>query len=126
MFFRNEAKDRLEVLNPGQGEAAWLMIEGFLRIAQENREVPLVVPPEIDQHLHEVLAARDGKGNTLQRKDFRLSHAVNVELPHSRGRRLRDLDHPLVHRTLQILESAKWQFSQDQVYTQQACVVKVL
>jgi hypothetical protein len=82
-----------------------------------------MVPPDLDQELHEVLCARDTSGRGFE--IFPLTHVREPQLGETVGKTMRQIDHPLAKNTIAILEQSGWAIGEEQ-YQTPACYLKVL
>lgn len=125
--FLPEAERRLEDINPGQGAARYARLEAFAQVAARRPGLRLLVPPEIDRDLHEVLSARI-RGKGLERCDIThvlLTHlAVNPGDPDHEdtiGRAWGELTSPLAVQTRDALAEDGVEVDANARYTQRAC-----
>ena len=123
-FFNQQAKERLQILFPENANAKFDKINQFLAIAFDNIGKPLVVPPEIDIELHEVLSVRNKIGFGLEK--LRLSHFAIDNGPDTVGKSLFEIDSPVFSDTIQLLEKEGFNLDKAAVYAQTACTLKVL
>ena len=123
-FFNQQAKERLQILFPENGNAKFDKINQFLAIAFDNIGKPLVVPPEIDIELHEVLSVRNKVGFGLEK--LRLSHYAIDNGPETVGKSLFEIDSPIFADTINVLEKEGFNLDKKTVYAQVACILKVL
>lgn len=124
-LFPGSARQRLIAIHPDTGTERFERLCAFTRVASEHPGVPLVVPPGIDEDIHEVLSVRDDEGRGIE-----LVHISHVMLeqpfPPSVGKRLEDLDHPLARATINVLDRAGVHLDPDARYAQPACSLTVL
>ncbi len=123
-FFSNEAKERVMSIFPEDGAQNFSQLVNFVSIAARFPNIPLVVPPEIDPCLHEVLAARDMKGNGLEK--IKLSHVFSVALGGTERKTLRELDSPIAKQTCKILRKEGFIVQAEQTFAQGACTLTVI
>ena len=121
-MFSEGAKERLLILRPEDGERRYQRVEQFVRIAATYPDVTLIVPPEIDSDLHEILSARDPDGLGLEQ--IRLQH--KAVLSSSVGKTMYELDHPGLDRTLQVLNRCGFKLDPQATYGSPACTLRAI
>lgn len=123
-FLSAAAKSRLMEAFPADGAARFERLQAFGRMAAASPGVAFVVPPDIDSDLHEVLAARDENGRGFE--TMRLCHYQRAELGQSIGKRLREIDHPLVKKTLELCLRHGFHLEESASYKLPVCTLTVL
>lgn len=123
-FFTDEARERALNLFPEEGAEKFDHLIRFVSIAAKYSHTPLVVPPEIDPFLHEILAARDMNGNVLE--TVKLSHIFSAKLGNTIRKKLVELDSPIAIETCRILKNEGFTFDSQEQFTQGACTITVL
>ena len=121
-IFKSEARERLMTIHSSDGAERFDRVERFAEIA-EKAGTPLVVPPNLDQDLHEILCDRDAKGVGLEAR--KVGHQVFAALGETIGKSLREINHPLVSRTVEILEKNGFQVGTER-YENPACTFAIL
>lgn len=126
--FSPEAERRLEAINPGQGTARYARLEAFAQAAARRPGVRLLVPPDVDEDMHQVLSARiGGKGLELREVGHVLldNHAIvaadDPDHEDTIGRSLGELTSQLAEQTRAALLEDGFAIDSNARYTQRAC-----
>lgn len=132
-----EAKNRLMTLFGNEkGLALYEMLQKFCDIVSQSGE-PLIVPPELDTALHEVLSVRPAlekiEPKTHVLKHVLMQHASNQNLFNpqtSVGKTLEELQkingyESLSKQTLSLLKKFGFSLKKTETYTQPACTLSL-
>lgn len=123
-YFSREAQERVLNIFPNDGAHQFSQLVKFISIVAKRPNTPFVVPPERDQCLHEILAARDSNGNVLER--IRLCHILSANLGNTKGKTLIELESPVAIETCNVLIEEGFIFNTQQPFSQPACTLTVL
>jgi len=123
-YFSEEARNRVLIIFPMDGEVLFDKLIEFVSIATKYPTTPFVVPPELDSCLHEILAVRDDFGSGLE--SIKFSHFLATELGNTAGKQLSELTSPIASRTCKLLENEGFAIDHQASFDQPACTFTVL
>lgn len=127
-FFRPAALERLcGIYGLEEGTKRFCLVNAFLSAVPRGQRI--IPPPEVDEALHELLAARDGTGNfELVKMEHVLIKPTDPQVSvgfTSRGKTFARLTGHLPHISRNVVKRGSLQISLDAVYNQPACYVRV-
>lgn len=127
-FFRPEARERLcAIFGAEDGAKRYSLVNAFLNAMPRDRRI--IPPPEVDEALHELLAARDGVGTfELVKMEHVIIKPIDPEVRPgftSVGKTFRQLEGHMAHRSRNVVQRGSLQISPSATYRQPACSVLI-